>query len=58
LEELKVPTTVAIFVKKNRDSINDVMHTIINDVPQDKGKIVIGFDSEWNVEVNSQGKVL
>ncbi|KIM48835.1 hypothetical protein M413DRAFT_59520 [Hebeloma cylindrosporum] len=58
LEELKVPPEISIFIKNTRDTINDAMRTILDDVPQDDGVIVIGLGSEWNVKVNSQGKVL
>ena len=58
LDELMVPPDITILVKNNTHSINDAMHTILDDVPEDEGFIVIGFDSEWNVEVSPQGKVI
>jgi len=59
LDELVIPESeVMILVKNNMHSINDAMRTILNDVPEDEGSIVIGFDSEWNVEVSPQGKVI
>ena len=40
-----------IFVKNTASSINDAICTILEDVPEDKGCVVVGFDSEWNVEL-------
>jgi hypothetical protein len=57
LEELVIPLSVLILVKNNPNAINDAMHTILDDIPQDQGSIVIGFDSEWNVDVSAQGRV-
>ena len=35
------------------------METILDDVPSDDpdGQIVVGFDSEWNIEVSVGGRV-
>jgi len=33
------------------------MHTILDNIPQDQGSVVVGFDSEWNVDVSAQGRV-
>jgi len=57
LEELTIPSEFPILVKNNVNAINDAMHTILDDIPQDQGSIVIGFDSEWNLDVSAQGKV-
>ena len=57
LEELIIPFGTAILVKNNPNAINDAMRTILDDVPQDEGSIVVGFDSEWNVDVSAQGRV-
>ncbi|KIM43649.1 hypothetical protein M413DRAFT_25978 [Hebeloma cylindrosporum] len=60
LEPLVVPDNVPIFIKKSKSAINDAMHTIIDDLPPDDSgaKIVIGFDSEWNVELSGNGNVI
>ena len=57
LEELVVPSSTPILVKNNPNAINDAMRTILDDIPQDQGSIVIGFDSEWNVDVSAQGRI-
>lgn len=57
LEEVVIPSNISIFVKNDNTSINNAMRTILDDVPQDEGCIVVGFDSEWNVEVSPQGRV-
>ena len=57
LEELTIPSEIPILVKNNANAINDAMRTILNDIPQDQGSIVIGFDSEWNIDVSAQGRV-
>lgn len=44
-------------VKSTTSSINDAVCTILNDVPEDEGTIVVGFDSEWNVELALNGRV-
>lgn len=58
LEELIIPSSITILVKNNSNAINDAMRTILDDVPQDDGSIVVGFDSEWNVDVSAQGRVI
>ena len=59
LEALIVPRET-IFIKNTREGINAAMSTIINDLPCDSSdaKIVVGFDSEWNVEISGNGHVL
>ena len=57
LEELVIPSSTPILVKNNPNAINDAMRTILDDIPQDQGSIVIGFDSEWNVDVSAQGRI-
>jgi hypothetical protein len=55
-----VPDNVPIFIKKSESAINDAMRTIIDDLHPDdsNAKIVVGFDSEWNVEVSGNGNVV
>jgi hypothetical protein len=57
LEPFDIPSAVEILPKDTIASINDALSTILDDVPQDDGYIVIGFDSEWNVELSPQGYV-
>ena len=46
-----------IFVKNTASSINDAIRTIFEDIPEDKGCVVVGFDSEWNVELAPNQRV-
>ena len=57
LEEFIIPSNSPILVKNNPTAINDAMRTILDDIPEDEGSIVVGFDSEWNVDVSAQGRV-
>ena len=59
LEEYRLPPNVEISVKNEPSSINAAMETILDDVPSDDPdtQIVVGFDSEWNVEVSVGGRV-
>ena len=57
LKEFIIPSDIPILVKNNTNAINDAMRTILDDIPQDQGSIVVGFDSEWNVDVSAQGRV-
>jgi len=62
LEPLVVPPDVQVFLKNTKSSINDALSTILDDLPHASSDntvpLVIGFDSEWNVEVSPNGKVL
>ncbi|KAF8799068.1 ribonuclease H-like protein [Phlegmacium glaucopus] len=59
LQAFEIPPSpkVEILPKDTALSINDAVRLILDDVPQDDGCLVIGFDSEWNVEVSSHGTV-
>ena len=57
LDEFIIPSNVSILIKNNTNAINDAMRTILDDIPLDQGSIVVGFDSEWNVDVSAQGRV-
>ena len=59
LEEYCLPPNVEIAVKSEPSSINAAMETILDDVPSDDpdAQIIIGFDSEWNIEVSVGGRV-
>jgi hypothetical protein len=48
LEPFEIPH-VEILPKDSVLSINDAARSILDDVPQDEGCLIIGFDSEWNV---------
>lgn len=38
--------------------MNAVANTILADLPLDKGKLVVGFDTEWNVETAENDRVV
>lgn len=61
LEEISIPSDVTISVLSSVSAIDDAMQTIIQLLPpQDSVQlkfIVIGVDSEWNVEISEQGYV-
>ena len=59
LEEYCLPVNVEIIVKSESSSINAAMETILDDVPSDDpdAQIIVGFDSEWNIEVSVGGRV-
>ncbi|KXN85183.1 hypothetical protein AN958_11606 [Leucoagaricus sp. SymC.cos] len=57
LTPFELPEDVQVFVKDTTHSIDDAALTILNDVPTDGGEIVVGFDTEWNVELTPQGFV-
>ncbi len=59
LEPLNIPDTVTVSVLDSVAAIDDAMRTIIQLLPSEDGSsyIVIGLDSEWNVEVSERGYV-
>jgi len=59
LEEYCLPPSVEIAVKNEPSSINAAMETILDDLPSDDpdAQIIVGFDSEWNIEVRVGGRV-
>lgn len=56
---LEIPDDVVVHVRKSISSIDDAMRTILDSLSTDgaPGTVVIGFDSEWNVDVSSHGHV-
>jgi len=59
LEAFELPDEFCghIFVKNMLPAINDAICTILEDVPENEGFVVVGFDSEWNVELTAEGRV-
>ncbi|EKM74049.1 hypothetical protein AGABI1DRAFT_133695 [Agaricus bisporus var. burnettii JB137-S8] len=55
LEPLNITSSIVVF--DSTESINNAVSTILDDVPVDHGEIVVGFDSEWDVELSPQGFV-
>ena len=60
LETFTIPNHIPIFVKSTVTCINDAMSTILNDLSDSdhEHKLVVGFDSEWNVEMSGDGRVI
>ncbi|KAF6763328.1 hypothetical protein DFP72DRAFT_1164252 [Ephemerocybe angulata] len=58
LDELEIPQDhVLIHTKDSVQGIDLAMQTIMDDLPNDgSGEIVVGFDSEWNVETSANGR--
>lgn len=59
LEAFKIPVSpeVEILPKNTSLSIDDAVRSILDDVPPNEGCIVVGFDSEWNIELSPQGYI-
>lgn len=55
--EIPPPPIIEILPKDTSQSIDDAARLILNDVPEDQGCIVVGFDTEWNVELSPHGYV-
>ena len=60
LEAFSIPDTIHIFVQHTVTSVNNTMSTILNDLSESDNdhQLVIGFDSEWNIEVSGDGRVI
>ncbi|KAF8878031.1 hypothetical protein CPB84DRAFT_1752008 [Gymnopilus junonius] len=59
LDPLHIPPDVIVIRKSSATTIDDTMRTIIDSLPKDDldARIVIGFDSEWNVEISGNGHI-
>lgn len=58
LPKFSPPSNVDITVLKSASDIDNALHAIADDLPVDDGDIVVGFDSEWNVETAVSGHVI
>lgn len=59
LDPLVIPTNIMISVKNTSSVIDNTICTILDGLSQDgSSSIVVGFDSEWNVEVSSHGHIV
>jgi hypothetical protein len=60
LKPFVIPPQIQIQVKTTPSTIDDDMRKILDALPLDgsAGQIVVGFDSEWNVEASSYGGVV
>ncbi|EKM80528.1 hypothetical protein AGABI1DRAFT_91692 [Agaricus bisporus var. burnettii JB137-S8] len=50
LEPFTIPSDINIYVKKTPSTINDAMRQILDNLEDENQKLVIGFDTEWNME--------
>lgn len=58
LPELQIPEDVHVFVKETARSIEMTVESILDDLDLDgSGELVVGFDTEWNVETSPNGQV-
>ncbi|KAF5334096.1 hypothetical protein D9611_014996 [Ephemerocybe angulata] len=58
LDELQIPDDVHVFVKETVRAIDLAIETILDDLDLDgAGELVVGFDTEWNVETSPNGQV-
>ncbi|RXW13073.1 hypothetical protein EST38_g12781 [Candolleomyces aberdarensis] len=58
LEELQIPANTSIMVKNTASAINLACQIIMDDLPQDGNlKLVVGFDSEWNVNFSAGDRI-
>jgi hypothetical protein len=52
-DPLSIPSNqVQVIIRDSVQSINNAISTILDDVPVNDGEVVVGFDSEWNVELS------
>ncbi|KAF8180079.1 hypothetical protein BJ912DRAFT_855402 [Pholiota molesta] len=60
LEPFIIPPEIQIQVKTTPSTIDDDMRKILDALPLNgsAGQIIVGFDSEWNVEASSHGDVI
>ncbi|KAG6825492.1 hypothetical protein H0H92_003568 [Tricholoma furcatifolium] len=59
LDQLTIPEEFTVSVKQSATTINDAMRTILEALPDDDSDepLVIGLDTEWNLEVSQHGYV-
>ncbi|RXW16378.1 hypothetical protein EST38_g9477 [Candolleomyces aberdarensis] len=58
LDELEIPDDVHVYVRNGVGAINSTIQAIMDDLsPDGTGQIVVGFDSEWNVEESANGRL-
>ncbi|KAF9063574.1 hypothetical protein BDP27DRAFT_1426743 [Rhodocollybia butyracea] len=52
-----IPTTITPIVLNSTQSIDNALRAIMSCLPESSGQLVVGFDSEWNVDVSEDGQV-
>ncbi len=57
LPVFSIDAEVTTSVLDSVPAIDNTIRAIMDDVPDDGGYIVVGFDSEWNVETGPGGRV-
>jgi hypothetical protein len=55
LPQLQLPSTVQIVVRDTGPGIDQVIHTILDDIGSEESATV-GFDTEWNVHISRAGQ--
>ncbi|KAF8186024.1 hypothetical protein BJ912DRAFT_852498 [Pholiota molesta] len=60
LEPFIIPPQIQVHVKTTPSTIDDDMRKILDALPSDgsTGQIIVGFDSEWDVEASAYGGVI
>jgi len=59
LEPIVLPADVVLTVRDTSSGIEDAVRTIMDDLASDgTGTLVVGFDSEWNVNVSPSGRII
>ena len=58
LEPFVLPHDIQISVRREEQAINSALATIVNRVPvsEDAPDLIVGYDSEWNLAITSDGK--
>lgn len=57
LPTFTLPPAVSVSHLTTSTSMENVIRNIMEDLPTAGGNIVVGFDTEWNVDVSPQGHV-
>ncbi|KIK60525.1 hypothetical protein GYMLUDRAFT_261499 [Collybiopsis luxurians FD-317 M1] len=59
LDPLLIPDNVQIITLQSAQQIDDIMHSILQMLPDHDGGtgLIVGFDSEYNVEVSGRGYI-
>ena len=58
LEPFVLPADVVLTVRDTSSGIEDAVCTIMDDLASDGTGTLVGFDSEWNVNVSPSGRII
>lgn len=56
LEEMSIPENVIVAAEASATSINRICRAIIEEL-DDRDEVVVGFDTEWNVDVSAGDRI-